>query len=83
MNPCHYNGPTSQMLIFATAWLTSTISDRNYHWQTRTEWNIQIYLKSNIQILHRTGPYQPSTNTQVAIAKFKMHFSKLITREKT
>ena len=30
-------------------------------------------LKTNINKLHRTGPYQPSTNTQTVIIKFKSH----------
>ena len=30
-------------------------------------------LKTNIDKLQRTGPYQPSTNTQPVIAKFKCH----------
>ena len=28
-------------------------------------------LKTNIDKLHRPGPYQPSTNTQSVIVKFK------------
>ena len=31
-------------------------------------------LKTNIDKLHRTGPYQPSTNTQPVIVKFKSQF---------
>ena len=30
-------------------------------------------LKTNIDKLHRTGPYQPSTNTQPVIVRFKSH----------
>ena len=30
-------------------------------------------LKTNIDKLHRTGPYQPSTNTKTVIVKFKSH----------
>ena len=30
-------------------------------------------LKTNIDKLHRTVPYQPSTNTQPVIVKFKSH----------
>ena len=30
-------------------------------------------LKINIEKLHRTGPYQPSINTQPVIVKFKYH----------
>ena len=30
-------------------------------------------LKTNIDKLHRTGPYQPSTNIQPVIVKFKCH----------
>ena len=30
-------------------------------------------LKANIDKLHRTGPYQPSTSTQPVIVKFKTH----------
>ena len=30
-------------------------------------------LKTNIDKLRRTGPYQPSTNTQPLIVKFKSH----------
>ena len=39
-------------------------------------------LKTNIGKLYRTGTYQPSTNTQVAIVKFKSNFLKLIARER-
>ena len=30
-------------------------------------------LKTNIDKLHKTGPYQPSTNIQPVIVKFKSH----------
>ena len=30
-------------------------------------------LKTNIDKLHRAGPYQPSTNTQPVIVRFKSH----------
>ena len=30
-------------------------------------------LKTNIDNMHRTGPYQPSTNTQPVIVRFKSH----------
>ena len=41
-------------------------------------------LKTNIDKLHRTGLYQPSTNTQPMIIKFKSHSfkEKIITNER-
>ena len=30
-------------------------------------------LKINMDNMHRTGPYQPSTNTQPVIVRFKSH----------
>ena len=41
-------------------------------------------LKTNINKLHRTGPYQPSTNTQPVIVKFKSHgfFKKIYNKRK-
>ena len=30
-------------------------------------------LKTNMDNMHRTGPYQPSTNTQPVIVRFKSH----------
>ena len=39
-------------------------------------------LKTSTYKLHRTGPYQPSTNTQPVVFKFKSHNSKKKTYSK-
>ena len=48
--------------------LTQNIIDKLKQTEIRRE-----DLKTNIDKLHRTGPYQPSTNTKTVIVKFKSH----------